>query len=278
MIRPWRPPRPRPRQLAERQHGVFDVAVLDRLGFTPESASPGRVGTLDPLYDGVYRIAGAPSPGAESSSAPCLAGGLDGSGIPSERRRVMERRRRRPWHPGDPVPTLATTEAGSSSTSRRRSMLGCHGRRRDPGDHDRAHAPRPRCGPSSAHRVRRVARAASNCELACELRRRSVASGAVAASPRRRRPSSRPRNDPRPPRSHSSTELRWHMAKRRTSRQRPPQCLVGRPELAGRSAVALVEVGPRAPCRSAVRATIIARLPPTPRIRPRTARRALAAA
>ena len=63
-------------QIAERQHGVFDRNLLDRIGFT---ARHRRVREEQarwlPLHEGAYRMAGSPVTWRGSLLAACLAGG-----------------------------------------------------------------------------------------------------------------------------------------------------------------------------------------------------------
>ena len=65
-------------QLAEQQHGVFDLGTLDDIGFSPDQRRH-RVdaGLWITLHDGVYRIGGAPVTWRGGLLAACLAGGHD---------------------------------------------------------------------------------------------------------------------------------------------------------------------------------------------------------
>ena len=65
-------------RLAAAQHGVFDVVALDRLGCTRDQRSTRlQRGIWITLFDGVYRIGGAPATWRADLFAACLAGGTD---------------------------------------------------------------------------------------------------------------------------------------------------------------------------------------------------------
>jgi hypothetical protein len=67
--------------VVEQQHGVFDVAVLDRLEFTPRMRRHRiSVGRWVRLHDGVYRMAGTPLTWRGRLLAACLAGGPTAAG------------------------------------------------------------------------------------------------------------------------------------------------------------------------------------------------------
>lgn len=68
-------------RIVERQHGVFDVPLLDRLGFTPRMREHRTsVGRWVPAYDGVYRMAGTPITWRGHLLAACLAAGPTAAG------------------------------------------------------------------------------------------------------------------------------------------------------------------------------------------------------
>lgn len=63
-------------RLAEQQHGVFDLAALDRVGCSPDQRRHRvHTGRWVRVHDGVYRIGGAPVTWRGTVLAACLAGG-----------------------------------------------------------------------------------------------------------------------------------------------------------------------------------------------------------
>jgi hypothetical protein len=101
-------------RITEQQHGVFDRRVLDRLGFTKgERHRRVERGIWVPLYDGVFRLGGAPITWRGSLLAAVLAGGSGAAAshrggaavwdVPGGDRRLQElmcRRWRRAQHDG----------------------------------------------------------------------------------------------------------------------------------------------------------------------------------
>jgi len=63
-------------RLAEAQHGIFDAALADHIGFTRDQRDHRvRQGRWVALFDGVYRMAGAPVTRRGTLLAACLASG-----------------------------------------------------------------------------------------------------------------------------------------------------------------------------------------------------------